>query len=34
MIGEIILLGFLIVFMLICIVGVGLIILDKEREDK
>ena len=34
MIGEVIGLAFIIIFMLVCIVGVGLIILDKEREDK
>tara|TARA_A100001201_G_scaffold95180_1_gene82440 strand:+ start:54 stop:158 length:105 start_codon:yes stop_codon:yes gene_type:complete len=34
MIGELIGLGFLIIFILVCIAGLGLIILDKEREDK
>ena len=34
MIGELIGLGFLIIFILICIAGLGLIILDKEKEDK
>ena len=34
MIGEVIGLAFLIIFMLICIVGVGLILIDKEREDR
>ena len=34
MIGEIIGLAFIIIFMLVCIAGVGLILIDKEREDK
>ena len=34
MIGEVIGLAFIIIFMLVCIVGVGLILIDKEREDK
>ena len=34
MIGEVIGLAFIIIFMLVCIVGVGLILIDKEREDR
>ena len=34
MIGEVIGLAFIIIFMLVCIAGVGLMIIDKEREDK
>jgi len=34
MIGELIGLAFVICFMLFCIVGVGIIIIDKERDDK
>jgi hypothetical protein len=34
MIGEIIGLAFIIIFMLVCIAGVGLILIDKEREDR
>lgn len=34
MIGEVIGLAFIIIFMLVCIAGVGLIIIDKEREGK
>ena len=34
MIGEVIGLAFIIIFMLVCIAGVGLIIIDKEREDR
>jgi hypothetical protein len=34
MIGEVIGLAFIIIFMLVCIAGVGLILIDKEREDK
>jgi hypothetical protein len=34
MIGEVIGLAFIIIFMLVCIVGVALILMDKEREDK
>jgi hypothetical protein len=34
MIGEVIGLAFIIIFMLICLVGVALILMDKEREDK
>ena len=34
MIGEVIGLAFIIIFMLLCIAGVGLILIDKEREDK
>ena len=34
MIGELIGLGFLIIFILVCIEGLGLIILDKEGKDK
>ena len=34
MIGEVIGLAFIIIFMLVCIAGVGLIVIDKEREDK
>jgi hypothetical protein len=34
MIGEIIGLGFIILFMLFCIAGVGIILIDKERDDK
>ena len=34
MIGEVIGLAFVIIFMLLCITGVGIIIIDKEREDK
>ena len=34
MIGELIGLGFLIIFILVCIAGLGLIILDKEGKDK
>ena len=34
MIGEIIGLGFIILFMLFCIAGVGIILIDKERDNK
>ena len=34
MIGEVIGLAFIIIFMLVCIAGVGLMIIDKEREDR
>ena len=34
MIGEVIGLAFIIIFMLVCIAGVGLMIIDKERKDK
>jgi hypothetical protein len=34
MIGELIGLMFVIGFMLFCLVGVGLILIDKEREDR
>lgn len=34
MIGEVIGLAFIIIFMLVCIAGVGLILIDKERDDK
>ena len=34
MIGEVIGLVFIIIFMLVCIAGVGLILIDKEREDR
>jgi hypothetical protein len=34
MIGEVIGLMFVIGFMLFCLVGVGLILIDKEREDR
>ena len=34
MIGEVIGLAVVILFMLFCIVGVGIILMDKEREDK
>jgi hypothetical protein len=34
MIGEVIGLAFIIIFMLVCIAGVGLILIDKEREDR
>lgn len=34
MIGEVIGLAFIIIFMLLCIAGVGLILIDKEREDR
>jgi hypothetical protein len=34
MIGEVIGLMFVIGFMLVCIAGVGLILIDKEREDR
>jgi len=34
MIGDIIGLVFVILFMLFCIAGVGLILIDKERDDK
>jgi len=34
MIGEVIGLAFVIGFMLLCIAGVGLILIDKEREDR
>jgi len=34
MIGELIELMFVIGFMLFCLVGVGLILIDKEREDR
>jgi hypothetical protein len=34
MIGEVIGLAFIIIFMLVCIVGVALILMDKEREDR
>jgi hypothetical protein len=34
MIGEVIGLAFIIIFMLVCLVGVALILMDKEREDK
>ena len=34
MIGEVIGLAFIIIFMLVCIAGVGLILIDKERADR
>ena len=34
MIGEVIGLGFIILFMLFCIAGVGIILIDKERDNK
>ena len=34
MIGEVIGLAFIIIFMLVCIAGVGLMIINKEREDR
>ena len=34
MIGELIGLVFVILFMLFCIVGVGIILIDKERDNK
>ena len=34
MIGEVIGLAFIIIFMLVCLVGVALILIDKEREDR
>ena len=34
MIGDLIGLAVVILFMLFCLVGVGLILIDKEREDK
>jgi hypothetical protein len=34
MIGEVIGLAFIIIFILVCIVGVALILMDKEREDR
>ena len=34
MIGDIIGLVFVILFMLFCIAGVGIILIDKERDDK
>ena len=34
MIGDIIGLVFVILFMLFCIVGVGIILIDKERDNK
>ena len=34
MIGEIIGLAVIILFMLFCIVGLGIILMDKERDDK
>ena len=34
MIGEIIGLAVVILFMLFCIVGLGIILIDKERDDK
>ena len=34
MIGEIIGLAFVIGFMLFCIAGVGIILMDRERDDK
>ena len=34
MIGELIGLVFVILFMLFCIAGVGIILIDKERDDK
>jgi hypothetical protein len=34
MIGEVIGLAFVIGFMLFCIAGVGIILIDKEREDR
>jgi hypothetical protein len=34
MIGEVIGLAFIIIFMLVCLVGVALILMDKEREDR
>ena len=34
MIGEVIGLAFVIIFMLLCIAGVGIILIDKERENK
>ena len=34
MIGELIGLVFVILFMLFCIAGVGLILVDRERDDK
>ena len=34
MIGDIIGLVFVILFMLFCIAGVGIILMDRERDDK
>jgi hypothetical protein len=34
MIGEVIGLMFVIGFMLFCLVGVGIILMDRERDDK
>jgi hypothetical protein len=34
MIGEVIGLVFVILFMLFCIAGVGIILIDKERDNK
>ena len=34
MIGDIIGLVFVILFMLFCIAGVGIILIDRERDDK
>ena len=34
MIGEIISLAFIIIFILVCLVGVALILIDKERDNK
>jgi hypothetical protein len=34
MIGDLIGLAVVILFMLFCLVGVGLILIDKEREDR
>ena len=34
MIGELIGLAVIILFMLFCITGVGIILMDREREDK
>jgi len=34
MIGELIGLAVVILFMLFCIAGVGIILIDREREDK
>ena len=34
MIGELIRLAFVIIFMLLCIAGVGIILIDREGKDK
>ena len=34
MIGELIGLAFVIIFMLLCIAGVGIILIDREGKDK